>query len=330
MRFSQRVSRALRSELALTVFLPTMLIAFGQGIAATPLQIIQAASTIANDGVLVRPRIVKRIVKKSGEVVALDPPETRRVIKPETARTVRQMMVEVTKDGGTASTVVVPGFEIAGKTGTAQKIDPVTKAYSHELYVASFVGLVPAEKPEVAIYVLVDEPKGSIYGGTVAAPAFTEIAAAALAAREVYPKEAADREAFLASFSKAPAARSPDAISTSPESEKWLESNKIEGVPTDEGGLEVALSAQAQALLGVEEPEPRPVEGSGASRAPNFVGLGVMEVLNRSADVRCDPVVHGTGRVVRQKPAHGAPLSPGSSCEVWLSPEAAKPRGSGA
>ncbi|MEQ8272183.1 MAG: penicillin-binding transpeptidase domain-containing protein [Deltaproteobacteria bacterium] len=305
-------------------------IAFGQGIAVTPLQIVQAASTIANDGVMVRPRIVKRIVDKAGTSVALDPAETRRVLKPETARTLRQMMVEVTKDGGTAVTAAVPGFEVAGKTGTAQKIDPVTKAYSHELYTASFVGLVPAEKPEVAILVLVDEPKGSIYGGVVAAPAFVQIAAAALAARDVYPKEAADKEAFLASFKEAPKAKSPDSISTSSESEKWLESNEIDGVPTEEAGLEIALSDRAQALLGVEAPaapEPAP---AGAGRTPNFVGLSVMEVLNRSADVRCDPVVNGTGRVVRQKPARGAPLQPGSTCEVWLQPEGVKPKGSGA
>lgn len=302
-------------------------IAFGQGIAVTPLQIVQAAATIANDGVLVPPRIVKSVALKSGEKVDYGPGEPRRVINESTAKIVRRMMVEVTKDGGTAEKAAVPGFEVAGKTGTAQKIDPVTKAYSHELYIASFVGLVPADRPEVAILVLVDEPKGSIYGGTVAAPAFAEIAAAALAAREVFPEGEQDRAAFLASFTAPPAATVPTAADLRASNEKWLESEGIDDVPTDEGGLDVALSERAQALLGVEAAPRAPAKAPEGARTPNFVGLGLLEVLNRSADVRCDPVVNGTGRVVRQKPARGAPLPSGSACEVWLAPPDERPRG---
>lgn len=292
-------------------------ISFGQGIAVTPLQIVQAASTIANDGVLVAPRIVRSVGDKKKAS-----PEARRVLSAKTAQTVRRMMVEVTKDGGTAKKARVPGFEVAGKTGTAQKIDPVTKGYSHELFIASFVGLVPAEDPEVAILVLVDEPKGSIYGGVVAAPAFSEIASAALAAREVFPEAAADAAELQKALVAPPRAEVAAATGSD---EKWFESEGIDEVPTDESALEGALSARAQALLGdlsAKKSRPKdaakPASPKSGPRVPNFGGLGLSEVLNRSADAGCDPLVHGTGRVYRQKPARGRPLEPGSVCEVWL------------
>ena len=291
-------------------------VSFGQGIAVTPLQIAQAASAIANDGVLVAPRVVRSVGAE-----AVDAP-ARRVIDAETARAVRRMMVEVTTDGGTAKRARVPGFEVAGKTGTAQKIDPVTKAYSRELYVASFVGLVPADAPEVAILVLVDEPKGSIYGGVVAAPAFAEIAAAALAAREVFPEAAADRAAIAGALGAPPAEARPDSPNTD---EKWFESGQIEDVPTDEAALLGALSARAQALLGPDD-APHPGPASGGPKMPDFGGFGLAEVLNRSAEAHCDPVVHGTGRVVRQKPSRGRPLEPGAVCEVWLAPRGERGR----
>jgi len=299
-------------------------IAFGQGIAMTPLQIAQAAATIANGGVRMRPRLVLKSVDKRGVVTPSERPAGVRVVSEVNARRVAKMMTEVTKKGGTAPEAAVPGFEVAGKTGTAQKIDPVTRAYSHELFVASFVGFVPADRPEAVILVLIDEPRGSHYGGTVAAPAFRKIALAALASRNIFPDSPEAREAFLTSYRPEPLPQGrPEAGLASNEAEEnWLNSNDM----SDEADLGQALlgslSGRAQALLMGEASE-----GAGPSaaadssgRMPNFAGLKLHEVLNRSAEVRCDPVVKGSGRVVKQSPKAGAAIEAGGKCTLTLAP----------
>jgi cell division protein FtsI (penicillin-binding protein 3) len=153
----------------------------GQGIAVTPLQMASAYSVIANGGTWIQPHLVDRI--EGGKAPA---PKRRRVISKETARDVRHMLRDVVEEGsGTAAQV--PGYRIAGKTGTAAKPDE-SGGYSDYRYVASFVGFVPAAKPRLVILVTVDEPRGAIWGGTVAAPAFAEIAKFALQYLEVPPR----------------------------------------------------------------------------------------------------------------------------------------------
>jgi cell division protein FtsI (penicillin-binding protein 3) len=152
----------------------------GQGIAVTPLQMVAAYGVIANGGTWVQPHLVERI---EGER-AIEP-KRRRVVSEETAQQVRRMLRDVVEEGsGTAAQV--PGYRIAGKTGTAAKPDE-TGGYSDYRYVASFVGFVPASKPRLVILVTVDEPRGAIWGGTVAAPAFAEIAEFALQYMEIPP-----------------------------------------------------------------------------------------------------------------------------------------------
>jgi cell division protein FtsI/penicillin-binding protein 2 len=151
----------------------------GQGIAVTPLQMIAAYGAIANGGVWVQPHLVERIAGSRPVE-----PERRRVLSPRTATQVRRMLHEVVEEGsGTAAQV--PGYRIAGKTGTAAK--PENGGYSDSRYVASFVGLVPARDPRLVILVTVDEPHGAIWGGVLAAPAFAEIAKFALQYLEVPP-----------------------------------------------------------------------------------------------------------------------------------------------
>jgi cell division protein FtsI (penicillin-binding protein 3) len=152
----------------------------GQGIAVTPLQMIAAYGAIANKGVWVQPHVVERIAGQA----PLEPVR-RRVVSTETANQVRRMLREVVEEGsGTAAQV--PGYHIAGKTGTAAKPDE-HGGYSSYFYVASFVGFVPATDPRLVILVTVDEPRGAIWGGVVAAPAFAEIAKFALQYLEVPP-----------------------------------------------------------------------------------------------------------------------------------------------
>lgn len=156
-------------------------ISIGQEVGVTPMQILMAASAIANGGKLMKPYVVSEIKDASGHVIRkTEPTVVRRVISEEVARKMTDILKSVSEDGGTASTARVQEFEVAGKTGTAQKIDPATRRYSPYLYISSFVGYVPADDPRLAIIVVVNEPRGAIYGGVVAAPAFRNIADQAL------------------------------------------------------------------------------------------------------------------------------------------------------
>jgi cell division protein FtsI/penicillin-binding protein 2 len=148
----------------------------GQGELVTPMQMATAYAAIANGGILRAPHIIGAVGGKSQPL-----PAGHRVISAATAASVRHMLEGVLAPGGTASEVSIPGYQLAGKTGTASKIDPITHEYSNTAYVASFIGFAPAANPRLLCAVVVDEPhSGSIYGGTVAAPAFGQIMSFAL------------------------------------------------------------------------------------------------------------------------------------------------------
>lgn len=147
----------------------------GQGQAVTPLQMMAAYSAIANGGILRTPRIIESV----GGVRAPQE-EGRRVISEQTASEVREMLRGVLAPGGTAAEAEIPGYDLAGKTGTANKVDADTGEYSRSRYIASFMGFAPASDPKLLVSVVVNEPQGSIYGGEVAGPAFQKIAAWAL------------------------------------------------------------------------------------------------------------------------------------------------------
>jgi len=162
-------------------------LSIGQEISVSPLQMLVAVSAVANGGILVRPYVARSIVGPDGRVVkAAAPVQLRRVIAEGTARTLTTLLKRVVTDG-TGQAARVDGFEVAGKTGTAQKLDPATGRYSRHRLVASFVGFVPAERPRLAIIVIIDEPKILQWGGTIAAPTFREIAREALAHLKVHP-----------------------------------------------------------------------------------------------------------------------------------------------
>lgn len=153
----------------------------GQGIAVTPLQMASAYAAIANEGVWVRPHLVGQLAG-GARVVA----DRRRAVSPVVAAQLSAMLTGVVAEG-TGTLAAIPGYRVAGKTGTAAKPLPDGSGYSTYNYVASFVGFVPASRPEFVIAVTVDEPRGAIWGGTVAAPAFNEIARFGLQYLEVPP-----------------------------------------------------------------------------------------------------------------------------------------------
>lgn len=163
-------------------------IPIGQEVAVTPLQMLRAYAAIANGGYLVTPHVVSNIISPEGNPVWAAEYGVRRVISRETAETFKDILKTVTEEGGTAKGAAIEGNYVAGKTGTAQVMDPNTKRYSKEKYVSSFVGFVPADDPRIAMIVVIYEPKGAIYGGVVAAPVFKEIAESALSYLDV-PRE---------------------------------------------------------------------------------------------------------------------------------------------
>lgn len=151
-------------------------IAFGQGVSVTGIQLLTAFSAIANGGYLLRPFVVKRIVSPDGRIVKeVTPYIRRRVISEETARTLSRILRKVV-DEGTGSNASVEGYTVAGKTGTAQKVDSIRGGYLKDRYISSFIGYAPVEHPRISILVVIEEPEGSFYGGEVAAPVFREIA----------------------------------------------------------------------------------------------------------------------------------------------------------
>ena len=146
----------------------------GQGLAVTPIQMAAAYEAIADGGIVRRPH-----------VIAGDPAPTRRVIDAPTAQKVERMLEGVIGPRGTAPEATIPGYILAGKTGTAQKAD--AGGYSATRYVASFIGFAPARRPRLLVAVMVDEPRGQIFGGIVAAPAFQKIASFALPYLKIPP-----------------------------------------------------------------------------------------------------------------------------------------------
>jgi cell division protein FtsI (penicillin-binding protein 3) len=168
--------------------LPTMSI--GQEVSVTALQMLAAFGAVANGGTLVQPRLVKAEFDAEGrEVRRVQPRAVRQVVSPETARTLTRLLVQVVDDG-TGRLAAVPGYAVAGKTGTAQKLDPATGRYSRAPGVLSFAGFVPADEPRLVMLVLLDEPKTERWGSEAAAPIFSAIAGPVLRHLEIPPRDA--------------------------------------------------------------------------------------------------------------------------------------------
>jgi cell division protein FtsI (penicillin-binding protein 3) len=193
--------------------------AMGQEIGVTPLQMVTAASVVANGGHLMTPHLIKEIreEEKRSDIRPVDqksmpqgnrrfatfrasPQTQRRVISEGTAKEMVQILEEVVSKSGTAAQAAIPGYSVAGKTGTAQKFNPATGRYSPDRFVSSFVGFAPAEDPVVTILVIVDEPEGKGWGGTIAAPVFAAIGKEVLHYLKVPPMTVATEPVLTASL----------------------------------------------------------------------------------------------------------------------------------
>lgn len=162
-------------------------ISYGQGIAVTPIQLITAISSVANGGNLMKPRLVKELIDNEGNTVhAFEPEIRRKVVSPDTSKTLMGILESVVSDG-TGSKAYVPGYKVAGKTGTAQKV--IDGKYAQGKYISSFAAVAPADDPRIAVLVIIDEPSnGAYYGGIVAGPVTGEIIKETLEYLNVEPK----------------------------------------------------------------------------------------------------------------------------------------------
>ena len=149
--------------------------AFGQGYMVTAVQIASMYATIANDGVRINPSLIEGYVMPNGQYQAAAEPERTEVISGAAAKTLREMMETVVSDEGTAPVAAIPGYRVAGKTGTSQVVDPNCKCYSRDV-IASFIGMAPAEDPEIVVAVAIHHPQNGRYGGMLAGPVFKEVA----------------------------------------------------------------------------------------------------------------------------------------------------------
>ena len=260
-------------------------IAFGQGVATSPLQLITAFSAIANDGVMMKPHLVKAIVNDRDEIIEAFPPEAREtVISPGTARQVTSILKTVVEKGGTGENASIEGFSIAGKTGTAQKVDPHTRQYSRQKVTSSFMGFLPADDPQLAMLVIVDEPHGISYGGVVAAPIFKEAAHQILRYLHITP---------------------------------WKGSTTMvkETAPRAIPGNTAAINTQhfKKAALTLQNQSDVPT-------IPDFSGLSMRDVLTLAEQLDLSIEISGSGKAIAQDPPPGDPIDYGRKCWIRFQP----------
>jgi cell division protein FtsI (penicillin-binding protein 3) len=265
----------------------TATMSFGQGMTATPLQIATAYAAIANGGIWYRPHIMRRVLQPDGQPAQEARVEGHRVIAPSLAQTMETMLRAVTQKGGTAEKLAVPGYQFAGKTGTAQKVDPMTRHYSVDKWASSFVGFAPLHDPRLVIYVMIDEPQGTHYGSLVAGPVWQEVMIDALRWLGVPPTE-------------------PLQVADADKPER----KKAPEPPTVDDADDAS--------------EPQPVvdddsDGRARLEVPDFAGMSMTEALQaaRRAGLRLE--VAGSGRASAQSPGPGA-LRRGAVCKVSFTP----------
>jgi cell division protein FtsI (penicillin-binding protein 3) len=288
-------------------------IAIGQEVGTTPVQVAAAFGAIANDGVRIAPHLVREVRDAHGRATRRTEPKTTQVVSRETARTIRTMLESVTVKG-TAKAAQLEGYTAAGKTGTAQKIDPKTRTYSKSKYVASFVGFAPADEPAVVIIVVIDEPSGSIYGGAVAAPVFREIAEQVLPYLSVVPDtelkpedRRAGEELIARDVSAAEGGRVAQGARA--EGERVAAKNSVESVAPATLPESVRREGEISEL----------VYAPAAERAllmPDVRGRSVRDAARVCAQVGLELEAYGEGRAVRQHPAAGSRVEAGQKVRI--------------
>jgi membrane peptidoglycan carboxypeptidase len=289
----------------------------GQEIGVTPIQLISAVSAIANGGLLYKPHVVREL--RRGEQILPEGAdraggEPRRVIRPQTAATLRRLMEGVVLNG-TGKLAHLDGWTAAGKTGSAQKIDPATGRYSHTQLIASFTGFAPISSPAICVLVSLDSPIGPREGGQVAAPVFKRVAERVLSYLNVgqdvplhphllrvsyRPDEAAD-SAALQDFTSTDFSGQPDTL---PSESKQEAANEPK----------VAAPEVSMAL-----------DESGDISVPDFAGKTMREVTEMCLRLGIEPVLVGSGLAASQTPQPETKVRRGAKVAVQFGTQLPKP-----
>jgi cell division protein FtsI (penicillin-binding protein 3) len=291
-------------------------ISMGQEVGVTPIQLISAVSAIANGGMLYKPHVIAEL--RRGEQVlpaegVMAPAEPRRVIRPETAATLRRLMEGVLLNG-TGPLARLDGWTAAGKTGSAQKIDPATGRYSRTQLIASFTGFAPISNPAVTILVSLDSPVGQHEGGQVAAPVFKRIA------EQVLPYLDVPRDVPIA----------PRLVQAAYKRRQISDSTTLEDfTPADFSGQPDQPPAETPATksrvrLSETPPVTVAVEEGGDIEVPDLTGRTMRDVTEICLRLRLDPVLVGSGLATNQTPAAEAKVKRGAKVTVQFGTPAPK------
>jgi cell division protein FtsI (penicillin-binding protein 3) len=257
-------------------------VSFGHGLLVSALQMASFAQAVGHGGVRMRPYLVDVVRSPAGDTVQSAPVDVgERIMGAAAARALTEMMKSVVREGGTGPLAAIPGIAVAGKTGTAEKVDPATKRYSRDLHLSSFVGFAPADDPRIVVIVVVDNPRHGYFGGDVAAPAWRRIVEHALV----------DEGVLSTGVLAAAAPASPARV---------------------EGG-----GGHVEQLGETAEHQPA-FTTSLAVVAIDLRGLGARAAVRRAEEAGIEVIVDGSGVVVDQKPAPGKPVPPGGKVRVRL------------
>lgn len=273
-------------------------IAMGQEIGVTPLQMAAAYAVLANGGMWVKPYVVRQLRSPDGAILYQAKTESRQALKPETVEALRGMLEGVTLRG-TARKAQVEGYSAAGKTGTAQKIDPQTRGYSATRFIGSFVGFAPATNPAVVIIVVIDEPRGAYHGGDVAAPVFREIAEQILPELSITPDVEVNPGGELIAQAYQPTPQMlKEAERDKEQREATLPKVTVRNFSGRASEVVFAAASRRGALM------------------PDLRGQSVRDVARMCGQLGLRLEARGEGHAIRQSPAAGAEVNSGQSVQV--------------
>jgi stage V sporulation protein D (sporulation-specific penicillin-binding protein) len=262
----------------------------GQSIAVTPLQLVTAMSAVANDGILLKPHIVKSILNANGSVYMETQVEpVRKTIDSAVDKTLVGLLEQVVATGG-GQKAKVRGYRVAGKTGTAQKVNEGGLGYGEGKYIASFLGFGPVEDPQIALLVMIDEPSGIFYGGQIAAPVAGRILTQVFRYLRIEPSE-------------------------TPTDEEEIPADVGEG---DSGGSRVPTYAPQTTKTETQEPESEPSE---EVQVPNFNHKSIREAARLASNTGLILETSGSGYAVEQSIAAGEMVKRGTKIKINFSPD---------
>jgi cell division protein FtsI/penicillin-binding protein 2 len=279
-------------------------IPMGHEVGVTAVQAVAAFATIANGGVYVAPHLVNRVTSSSGDLLEQHKSESRRVVSEKTAAELKAMLEGVVVKG-TGKRAQVSGYRAAGKTGTAQKVDEVTKRYSKSRYVASFAGFAPVDNPEVACIVSLDEPRGAYHGGDAAAPVFAQVVADTLQILGVPPEDDLKSGLVADDFHVYDIPRS------------LIEGNQ----QTSEEATDARPALDVAAVTNESKDASKQY---GSVVVPDLMGKGVREAVALCAKRGLKVKASGEGVVSGQTPSPGALVGEEAVCIVRLSKQVKK------